>query len=660
MSFVLELPLKEMQCFDPTKSKLNSCFVICKHDIYDYNGEDFSWVDLKHIPYCKARYMDHVTRAFKCQYHIVTVSLVHFSTTSLFKQSSRGPLKKADVVTIDGPKLIYMVVDRSMLASTDLNPSDMEKPVGGCMLAYEGFIYPSFFSLYVPHLGPPGGFSWGKLGLFHAIFQGHQEFQNYHEEHTIIPGMKISSFFEFHVTTEETSLTFSKIRVHCREYLTKKRADGYSCSLIHEHIIYSSNEVYTLTAKYDTIVLPSTMFSGVIPMLNPTSCNGDLYRQYDLTFTMNVEGRNICERATDHDQVTIAKDCRSSLPRHPVNYSESPSYSTGYFSITGKFNVSSFNPLNSGNNFITELMMNGTYDRKYESHVTFSYNNHVTDEVFTSTIVKWCSGAFVKALVKPTFKFSRFLRGIFWEMVYPKNTPLIVFEGRKPFWLYGGVLYRYKNVSYSIRPSLLPQVFEKYQNSFHMESCPLSGIVKSADILNVCALYMRAKYVTSFHFPVPAGCRLAFPGISLKDFVRVSFEMSAPTKAANCTLGDAVHEFEISRIEILAIEIMEYYCCSTILECKQRATRIHEINCTFKVRWSPLKTHEDKYSINLPTSLLDCKLPKLKPSFISERLRRWHKLLIKVFILAKIGPTTSTTTLFVGLPFNMGELKGSL
>lgn len=73
-----------------------------------------------------------------------------------------------------------------------------------------------------------------------------------------------------------------------------------------------------------------------------------------------------------------------------------------------------------------------------------------------------------------------------------------------------------------------------------------------------------------------------------------------------------------------------------------------------------MKTHEDKYSINLPTSLLDCKLPKLKPSFISERLRRWHKLLIKVFILAKIGPTTSTTTLFVGLPFNMGELKGSL
>lgn len=256
------------------------------------------------------------------------------------------------------------------------------------MLAYEGFIYPSFFSLYVPHLGPPGGFSWGKLGLFHAIFQGHQEFQNYHEEHIIIPGMKISSFFEFHVTTEETSLTFSKIRVHCREYLTKKKADGYSCSLIHEHIIYSSNEVYTLTAKHDTIVLPSTMFSGVIPMLNPTSCNGDLYRQYDLTFTMNVEGRNICERATDHDQVTIAKDCRSSLPRHLVNYNESPSYRTGYFSITGKFNVSSFNPLNSGNNFITELMMNGTYDRRYESHVTFSYNNRVTDEVFTFTIVK--------------------------------------------------------------------------------------------------------------------------------------------------------------------------------------------------------------------------------------------------------------------------------
>lgn len=94
MSFVLELPLKELQCFDPTKSKLNFCFVICKHDIHDYNGEDFSWVDLKHIPYCKARYMDHVTRAFKCQYHIVTVSLVHFSTTSLFKQSSGGPLKK--------------------------------------------------------------------------------------------------------------------------------------------------------------------------------------------------------------------------------------------------------------------------------------------------------------------------------------------------------------------------------------------------------------------------------------------------------------------------------------------------------------------------------------------------------------------------------------
>lgn len=150
---------------------------------------------------------------------------------------------------------------------------------------------------------------------------------------------------------------------------------------------------------------------------------------------------------------------------------------------------------------------------------------------------------------------------------------------------------------------------------------------------------------------------MVFPGMSLKDFISISFELPAPIEVAKYTIDDMHYEFNVIRIEILAVEVMEHYSNTALFDCKQRATMIHEVECNFKIKWSPLKALENEYSIDLPSSLLECKFPRLKPSFISEHLRRWHKLSIKVFIMTNFGILSNTASIFVVLPFNMGILK---
>ncbi|XBA48998.1 hypothetical protein SBP28_003528 [Candidozyma auris] len=654
-----------------------SCYIICKHDLDDYKGEEFTWSDVKHIPYCKARYKEHVTRTFKCQSHIVTVSLVRFSTTCLLKRCTGAAVMNeySETVTMDGPKLIYMVVDRAKLAFSESDPCDLVKHVAGCMLAYQGFIYPSFFRLDFPpfELGSDV-FSYAMgLGALSVIFQGHSEFQFDISEHVVLPGMKLSSLYEIRVTTREPSLTFTNIKIILYEYQFKREAEGYSTSLIHEQCIYISKELFTLTAKDKIIFLPSTVIGGEIPMVSPTSCNGDLYRVYQLKFYFDVESRNLQCPLHNSDQVIIASDCRSSLPKY-LKY-DHPSHEAGYFSISGKFDVSTFNPVDSGNNFMKKMIHNGTYERNYDSHVTLSQYNYATNEVLTFTIVKWCSEAVVKPSVKQSFKFSRFVSRILWDSAYPKRVPTIVLEGiklssrtMKSGWnVYGNVHHRYKNSSYHVPASVLPQVFQRNRSGLITESCSLSWLNKNEDTPHKYTLYMRVNYIKPYNLSAPEGSRVLLPGMSLSDFIRISFELPAPIEAPKYTpapievikytIGDMYHEFYVVRIVISAIEVMEHYCNTTLIDCKQRATMIHDVECNFKIKWSPSTAFEDGYSIDLPSSLLECKFPRLKPSFISENLRRWHKLSIKVFMMTNFGILSNTESIFVVLPFNMGILK---
>lgn len=84
MSYVLELPLHTLRYLQSAFKDF--CYVFCKHDIDDYNGEDFSWLDVKHVPYCKSRYMDHVTREMPipCCYRVYGPI---FHNISLFDES---------------------------------------------------------------------------------------------------------------------------------------------------------------------------------------------------------------------------------------------------------------------------------------------------------------------------------------------------------------------------------------------------------------------------------------------------------------------------------------------------------------------------------------------------------------------------------------------
>ncbi|KAL6669423.1 hypothetical protein ACI3LW_000506, partial [Candidozyma auris] len=569
----------------------------------------------------------------------------------------------SETVTMDGPKLIYMVVDRAKLAFSESDPCDLVKHVAGCMLAYQGFIYPSFFRLDFPPFEPGSDvFSYAMgLGTLSVIYQGHSEFQFDISEHVVLPGMKLSSLYEIRVTTREPSLTFSNIKIILYEYQFKREAEGYSTSLIHEQCIYISEELFTLTAKDKIIFLPSTVIGGEIPMVSPTSCNCDLYRVYQLKFYCDVESRNLQCPLHNSDQVIIASDCRSSLPKY-LKYDQ-PSHEAGYFSISGKFDVSTFNPVDSGNNFMKKMIQNGTYERNYDSHVTLSQYNYANGEVLTFTIVKWCSEAVAKASVKQSFKFSRFVSRILWDLAYPKRVPTIVFEGfksppwRKYEWTLSGAFYRYKKVSYRVPPSVLPQVFRRYRCCLSTESYPLNGLNEKADTPHEYTIYIRAEYVDSDNISELRGSRVVFPGMSLKDFISISFELPAPIEVAKYTIDDMHYEFNVIRIEISAVEVMEHYSNTALFDCKQRATMIHEVECNFKIKWSPSKALENEYSIDLPSSLLECKFPRLKPSFISEHLRRWHKLSIKVFIMTNFGILSNTASIFVVLPFNMGILK---
>lgn len=646
MSYVLELPLHTLRYLQSAFKDF--CYVFCKHDIDDYNGEDFSWLDVKHVPYCKSRYMDHVTRAFKCRSHVVTVSMVRFSTTSLFLMRAEA-VASSEIVNSDDPKLVYMVVDSCKLPSTEQGSTDMDQPFGGCMFVYQGFIYPSYFEIYFPYLVFHKDFS-SQHKIFLYCHISHMEFKYNHAERIVLPGMKIASFIEVTLTSPATSLTISKLKVELWEILYKREGNGYSQTL-EVHPIHSSNDTCTLTNKDGKFTVPSTMLSGEIPKLDPTSCNGYLIRRYAIRIKVTFEGTTESRRV----DINLAKDCRSCSYDHPPKYKESLSYEVGHFFITGRFNGYTFDPKTSGNNFIKKMSHNDPIDRTYESHLTLSYKDFATNKVLTFTTVKWSS--IVKACKKTCFKNSKYGSRLQWGWAIPKGIPTMYYRGLKYGFIIVGARYWFKNISYVVPPTAFPQVFGNLHSDFNMERCQLSGIIKTADMCHGYTLFMRARFVEPREYNQKEGSRLVFPGMRVTEFVKISFELSDQFLVSEVTKGSFGYEFQVSRIEIRVMEVIEHFKDTNILHCKHLSTMVHESDCHYKLRWRHVKAHEKRDSIDLPSFLFECKLPKLKPSFISEKQRRSHGLGIKVFILANFGSNPDSTALSVWLPFNIGKLE---
>lgn len=106
------------------------------------------------------------------------------------------------------------------------------------------------------------------------------------------------------------------------------------------HPFYGSNEFFTLTPKDGEFAVASTLLGGEIPMLNPLSSNGYLYRRYAIesivTITNNFERESVLRSV----EMIVAKDCRlSSYERFPK---------VGHFFIPGKLSGYTFDFIISG------------------------------------------------------------------------------------------------------------------------------------------------------------------------------------------------------------------------------------------------------------------------------------------------------------------------